>query len=50
MTNSPLICRSQLLLQYLMAGELEVVNNDLVERSLDLAEVRSAAGDSECLA
>jgi hypothetical protein len=50
MTNSPLICRSQLLLQYLTAGDLEVASNDLVERSLDLAEARAAAADSECLA
>lgn len=50
MTNSPLIYRSQLLLRYLPGGDREIVNNGSAERSLDIAEVRAAAGDFECLA
>jgi hypothetical protein len=50
MTNSPLISRSQLLLQYLMAGDIELANEGPGVRSLELAEPGALVEDSECLA
>ena len=49
MANSELLSRSQLLLQYLFAVDMMIDNNEALEPSPDISEVRDTAGDPECL-
>jgi hypothetical protein len=50
MANSELLSRSQLLLQYQLAVDMMIENNEVFEPSPDISEVCGTAGDPECLA
>ena len=49
MTNSELLSRSQLLLQYLFAVDMMIDDHEAVEPCPDISEVRDTAGDPKCL-
>ncbi|MGA2724450.1 MAG: hypothetical protein ABSG79_18835 [Bryobacteraceae bacterium] len=48
MGNSELLSRSQRLLQYQLAVDIMIDNNEAIEPSFDISEVRGTTGDPEC--
>jgi hypothetical protein len=50
MTDLVQVSRSQLLLQYLLAVDMMVGKNAILDHSPGIPEARGAAGDPECLA
>jgi len=46
--NSELLSRSQRLLQYQLAVDIMIDNNEAIEPSFDISEVRGTTGDPEC--